>query len=171
MALHPPLIVTVALDAASHVYFTELRNQYFPAYCNYMEAHLTFFHNLPSTLPIIDGILKEASNMQPMNLQVTGIKNIGNGNAFTISSTELQQLHKTLQKKLDKYLITQDRKKWWPHITVQNKVTAYKAKQVTEQLIENFVPFTAQAIGLSSWLYLKGPWQHTNDYLFNQSVQ
>jgi hypothetical protein len=168
MATAPPLIVTVTLDKASHVYFTELRNRYFPAYCNFLEAHLTFFHRLPSSLSIIDESLRRSAERTLMNLEVTGIKNIGNGVVFNIISDELQQLHKDMQRTFDKYLITQDRKKLRPHITVQNKVTAYKAKQTMEKLSQDFKPFAIQAIGFNTWLYLKGPWQKVDDYLFTE---
>ncbi len=170
MPTSAPLIVTVKLDKQAQEYFAALRQKHFPAHCNYMEAHLTFFHKLPANLDVMDATLKKFAEHGTMDLEVTGIRNIGNGNVFTLASVELGHLHKAMQQSLGKYLITQDRKKLWPHITVQNKVTAFKAKQTTELLLDNFKPFTIKAIGLTSWLYLKGPWQHQKDYLFNNSL-
>ncbi|WP_460504174.1 2'-5' RNA ligase family protein, partial [Hymenobacter agri] len=44
-----PLILTLALDAASQAYFNDLRTQHFPPKINYLAAHLTLFHHLPGT--------------------------------------------------------------------------------------------------------------------------
>jgi len=166
MPVAPSLIVTIALDRASHLYFTELRTKYYPAHCNYMEAHLSFFHKLPVGTPLIDETLKTAANRKTMNIEVAGIKLMNNGNAFTVTSNELKQLHKAMQKTFDTYLTTKDRKKLWPHITVQNKVTAFKAKQTNGLLLQDFKPFTIRAIGFSTWLFTRNTWQHEQDYLF-----
>lgn len=166
--LQPPLIITVALDKVSQDYFNELRTKHFPTYCNYMHAHVTFFHRLPSNLSLVDAYLQKITQQPCFFMEASAIKNIGNGTVFTITSNELQQLHKTMQKKFTQHLITQDRKKLWPHVTIQNKVTAYKAKQLTDELSTSFQPFKITAIGFSTWLYLKGPWQHKADYFFKQ---
>lgn len=162
----PPLIVTLTLDQASHEYFTKLRTENFPAYCNYLEAHITLFHHLPSGIPGIAETLKILSKRSQMKLDVTGIKNMGKGVAYIISSQELPALHKKMQSAFDIYLISQDRNKLWPHITVQNKVTAYKAKQTEQILMQNFKPFSILGIGFSVWVYRNGPWEHVDNYLF-----
>jgi hypothetical protein len=41
------LIVTLLLNEEADEYFTNLRNQHFPAAINYLRAHLTLFHKLP----------------------------------------------------------------------------------------------------------------------------
>jgi 2'-5' RNA ligase len=169
MAVSIPHIITIKLDTTSHTYLTELRNKYFPAHCNYLDAHLTLFHNLPNNTDAIEDILQKFSNRSILNLKISGIKNITNGVVFTIESDDLQKLHKTMQRSLKSYLVTKDRKRLWPHITIQNKVTAYKAKLTTEILKENFSPFSVQGIGFSSFLFVKGPWQHQKDYLFNNN--
>lgn len=161
-----PLIVTVMLDEFSHQYFTELRNQYFPKYCNYLEAHITLFHKLPSNKKIIPGILKEISQRPVLELEIAAVKSMGTGVAFEVKSKELIQLHKTLQQKFSPWLITQDRKKLWPHITVQNKVTAYKASQTLAVLQNDFKPSQVKGIGLASWLYKDGPWEKVEEYFF-----
>ena len=166
MAETAPLIITLAIDQPSQDYFTQLRDQYFPRHCNYLEAHITLFHHLPSDLTMISDVLQTLAKRAIMELQVSGVKNIGNGVAYSIVSSELQQLHAALQKSFAPYLITQDRTVLRPHITVQNKVTAFKAKQTYEALLENFEPFSIQGLGFSTWLYLKGPWQLVQHYLF-----
>jgi 2'-5' RNA ligase len=161
-----PLILTLMLDKMSHDYFTSLRNQYFPKHCNFLEAHLTLFHHLPANLSLLNELLEQWQTTAPLSLQITGIKNIGHGNIFLVSCKELQLLHKTMQHTLSKYLIVKDRQKLVPHITVQNKVTAFKAAATNDILKSAFKPFVAQGIGLASWQYLKGPWMLEKAYLF-----
>ena len=163
-----PLILTLALDEAAHDLFTALRNKYFPKYCNYLSAHLTLFHHLPENVALIDEVLQEQCRRNILTLEVTGIKNMGNGVAFTIASAELQAMHKAMQQQFEPYLISQDRKALWPHITIQNKVTAYKAKQTTDILLQEFKPFTIQGTGITSWLYLNGPWAKKEEYKFKE---
>jgi hypothetical protein len=166
MSAPPPLIITLSLDKPSQDYFTELRNQYYPRYCNQLDAHLTLFHHLPSDLPGIAEILQTAVKRKVIGLQVTGVGNTGNGVAFKVVSEELLQLHKEMQLLFEPHLRSKDKTELWPHITVQNRVTAYKAKQTQEMLMKDFKPFSIQGIGLATWLYLKGPWQALDDYLF-----
>lgn len=161
-----PLILTLSIDAKAQQYFDGLRQEHFPKHCNYLKAHLTLFHRLPSDDETIEKIITDACKISPMSLQVSEIKNIGNGVAYAIRSEELQQLHKKLQQQFDSNLISQDRNKLWPHITVQNKVTAFKAKQTAEKLRENFLPFTITATGIRSLLYLDGPWEAKGQWQF-----
>lgn len=162
----PPLIITLSLDEASHAYFTKLRTKYFPAYCNYLDAHITLFHRLHTTERNIQETLQKLAERKIIKAEVISIKNTGKGNSFTVASEELQQLHKSMQQPFAPYLIAKDRRKLQPHITIQNKVTAFKAEETTKALLQNFKPHFIQGIGLSTWLYAKGPWIHLNDYLF-----
>jgi 2'-5' RNA ligase len=166
-----PLILSILLDDTSHQYFTGLRNKYFPKYCNYLEAHLTLFHRLPSANPLIDNALKEICRREKMLMQASAVKSMGTGVAFEIRSPELATLHKTLQQKFSRYLITQDRKKLWPHISIQNKVTAFKASQTLELLQKDFIPFAVEGIGIGSWLYKGGYWEKKGEYLFGTAAK
>ena len=167
MAVHsPPMIITLEMDEKSHDYFTNLRNQYFPGHANYLEAHITLFYHLPSNQPFIIDILKESAKHKPMNLDITQVSNFGNAVAFIVSSPALSTLHGRLQKAFQPFLISQDRNKLRPHITVQNKVTAFKAKQTHELLNADFKPFRIKGVGLKTWSYLKGPWREREFYSF-----
>lgn len=161
-----PLILTLLLDENSHHYFTGLRNRHFPKYCNFLEAHVTLFHKLPQDKPIIAETLKEICKRNNMLLEVTGLTNMGNGVAFEIRSPELVKLHKTLQQKFSRFLISKDRQKLWPHITVQNKVTAFKASQTLALLQKDFKPFSAEGVGIGAWIYNEGPWEEREEFLF-----
>jgi 2'-5' RNA ligase len=161
-----PLILSILLDEPSHQYFTGMRNQYFPKHCNYLEAHLTLFHRLPSGNPLIGNTLKEICRREKLALQCTAVRSMGTGVAFELRSTGLSALHKSLQQTFSRYLVSQDRKKLWPHITIQNKVTAFKASQTLDLLQKNFRPFDVEGIGIGSWLYKKGYWEKQAEYIF-----
>jgi len=161
------LIITLSLNEASQHHFTNLRNTYYPRHCNFIPAHLTLLHRLPADLPLVEDVLKQLTNRLSMLVDVTGLVNTGNGVAYTVEATELFMLHKTMQDSFKPYLISKDRRTWHPHITVQNSVTAFKAMQTTEYLLQHFRPFAIMAIGISAWYYLKGPWQLKQFYPFN----
>jgi 2'-5' RNA ligase len=166
MATSAPMIITLEMDTASHDYFTKLRNQYFPRHANYLEAHITLFYHLPSNQPLIIEILKESAKLKPMSLEVTMVSNFGTAVAFVVNSPALSTLHGRLQKAFQPFLISQDRNKLRPHITVQNKVTAFKAKQTHELLNSDFKPFSIQGTGFKTWSYLKGPWKEKEFFPF-----
>lgn len=161
------LILTLEIEEAPQLCFTELRSKYFPKHCNYLDAHITLFHRLPDD-ERIENILQQFTDRQEIELEIAAVKNIGNGVAFTIQSAALQALHMELQKSFSEWLIPQDRNKLWPHVTIQNKVTAYKAKQTADFLQQDFRPFIIKTIGISSWIYLGGPWEKKATYLFQK---
>jgi 2'-5' RNA ligase len=161
-----PLIITLMIDPASQDFFSAQRQQYFPAHANYLDAHLTLFHKLPSYNKLMDDTLLSLSNRPPFEMMVTGLKSIGNGVAYAVESNEVQQLHVQMQQAFDPFLIGKDRQKIWPHITIQNKVTAYKAQTLLKHLSENFEPFPISATGFATWYYLKGPWQKKAEFFF-----
>lgn len=163
-----PLIVTLQLEEQHQQFFNLLRKEYFPAHANYIDAHITLFHNLPSTESSIKEKLKYFANHTEINLLVSGIRNIGNGVVYTIESEELQQMHRSMQKAFKPWLIRKDRQRLCPHITIQNKVTAYKAQVLQQKLAASFTPFEIKATGISTWLYLKGPWKAVENFTFNR---
>jgi len=164
----PPLIVTLGLEAPFQEQFNALRAAHFPRNRNYLEAHLTLFYRLPSTEEKLRGILHQFASGAPLQLEVDAVKNIGKGVVFSIASDELQQLHRDMQQAFDPWLIRQDRKPLWPHITIQNNVTAYKAMVLSRTLQATFQPFTMRAISLQTWYYRGGPWKQAEEYFFRQ---
>lgn len=164
----PPLIITVKIDDASQVFFNEQRKKHFPAYCNYVDAHITLFHKLPSNNIEFDNTIEKVSKRKSFELNVTNLVLQNNGVAYEIECEELLQLHKAMQQDFSRYLIRNDRKKIWPHITVQSKVTAYKAYKTYNTLLSTFKPMTTTAIGFSCWYYMNGFWRKKGDYLFKE---
>lgn len=163
-----PIILTLEINQEAAIYFTDLRKKYFPAERNFLDAHLTLFHNLPGNENQILEDLEIVCNFQkPITLQVSQVVNTGAGTAFKIESSELKQLHKNLQQKWQAWIIPQDKQTLWPHITIQNKVDHQLALQLKQELEINFEPFEIQGSGLSLWEYLGGPWNFLQTLKFN----
>lgn len=164
-----PLILTLALDEKNQEYFNQLRKKYFPVERNFLDAHLTLFHNLPPTETKIKEMLVEVSKKQKViDLDVKEVRSIGAGVAYKIESEVLIQLHYFLQKQWEPWLIPQDQHKLWPHITVQNKVEHAIATALRDELAQEFKPFTIKGVGLKLWEYLNGPWGYMETYEFKQ---
>lgn len=147
-------------------YFNQLRMLHFPKHINYLDAHLTLFHHLPADEPLVDSLLADFAQHPVFRPAVTGIHDMGRGVAFTLSSAALQLLHAAMQASLSAWLIPQDRHRLWPHITIQNRVTAFKAAQLAKELRADFQPFSVTATGLEVWRYEGGPWQHMRSLPF-----
>ena len=163
-----PLIITLMIEEEWQAYFTELRNRFFPKHVNYLSAHITMLHHLPPDMQDLEEKLNLFSARKSFDINISQVKNIGNGVAFGIVSDELQRMHAEMQKVFELYLIQQDRQKLWPHITVQNKVTAWKAQTTQMLLSESFKPFSVKATGLATWIYKKGPWEAAGKYYFEK---
>jgi len=165
---YPPLILTLALDKKVQVFFDSLRKKHFPPERNYLQAHLTLFHHLPGDQKqgIITKLEEVAAAYPSFSLEVTEVKMIGRGVAYKLESELLMKLHRQLAKVWQDWLTPQDRQKLWPHITVQNKVEAAKARALHEKLAESFAPFTVRATGLKLWEYKGGPWEWIKSFSF-----
>ncbi|WP_295116395.1 2'-5' RNA ligase family protein [uncultured Chitinophaga sp.] len=160
------LIITLELEPGAQSFFNALREKHFPGHANYLDAHITLFHKLPGDEPAVHEHLERFAVRGPMLLEVSGVKNFGKGVAYNINSPELDTLHVDMQQAFWPWLIRQDRLRRWPHITIQNKVTAFKASCLHEELLKDFTPFSITATGLLSWQYLKGPWKALGRYPF-----
>ena len=162
-------IITLLLDNNSSHFFNSLRTTYFPPAINYISAHLTLFHHLPSTEEgIKNDLQKWSAQTGPLQLNVTAVVSIGKGAAYKIECAELMKLHKAMQQQWMQWLTPQDKQKLWPHITVQNKVSPATAKQTVQTLQASFQPFTAQGLGFALWYYEGGPWRFEREYSFQQ---
>jgi 2'-5' RNA ligase len=162
------LIITLKIDDASQTFFNEKRKQHYPAYANFVDAHITLFHKLPSDKEIVYETLEQLCKTNTFYMQVVGIKNIENFVAYDIASPTLQAIHAQMQTAFANMLNEKDEEKLWPHITVHNKATNYKAFKTHQKLLEDFVPFSITAIGFTSWLYAKKQWIKKENYLFTE---
>jgi 2'-5' RNA ligase superfamily len=162
------LIITLKIDHVSQSFFNEKRKQHYPSYANFVEAHITLFHKLPADKNIVYETLQHLCNTKIFTMQVEDIKNIDNFVAYDIASSTLQNIHTQLQTVFTNMLNEKDKEILWPHVTVHNKATVYKAFKTHEKLLENFKPFSINAIGFTTWLYAKKLWTKKEDYLFSK---
>jgi hypothetical protein len=154
-----PLIVTLELDKESKAYFNSMRKSYFPNHANYLDAHLTLFHHLPSNNHFILDTLQGFAHKTCFQLIVSHLVNFKNGIAFNLQSATLNEMHAAMQQAFDPFLKKHDKKPLWSHITIQNNVTAFKAQRTLELLGQDFQPFEVIATGISVWHYIGGPWR------------
>ena len=172
MAANPaPLILSLQLDGEAQGSFDRLRDQYFPVALNIVPAHVTLFHHLPGEeLPSIVQILEKVTAQQsPIDVQVTGVRSLGRGVAYTLESSALSSLRGRLAGEWEAWLTPQDRQGFKPHITVQNKVTPESARETLALLQASFQSYGAVALGLYLWHYRHGPWEHIKTFSFSQS--
>jgi 2'-5' RNA ligase len=163
-----PLILTLRMDDRSQELFDQLREQHFPRERNYLSAHLTLFHKLPGEHGgVISADLQDLCLHQtPFTLKAKGLRFLGRGVAYELSSPGLLALRRDLAKRWHPWLGAQDRQGFKPHVTVQNKVPPELARALHEQLQATFSPFEVEGLGLSLWRYLDGPWEPVGTYHF-----
>ncbi len=156
-----PLVVTLALPEQDSAYFERLRLQFFPSHLNRVPAHLSLFHRLPGSEVqfVSDEIRKRCVGYPPPSIRFTGLRNLGQGVAFTAESAELSRFHAGLSRAFEHWLTPQDRQKLQPHVTVQNKVASQESKRTLALLQAQFAAWDTRAAGVSIWRYLDGPWE------------
>ena len=151
-----PLVLTLQPDVESQRFFDAQRDRFFPPAINYLPAHITLFHHLPpSELPRIKADLRELTDAQTaFPVAVTGIRNLGRGVAYLLESPAANWAS---------LLTPQDRPKFQPHTTIQNKVTPEEARSTVALLGGTLRP-PIQATGLQLWHYDGGPWESIEIY-------
>ena len=159
-------VLTVALDPGSQARFEGLRRAHYPPELNRIPAHVSLFHQLPATEDVQSVLAAAGGGTGPFTIQVIRVQSLGRGVAYRIASSELHLLHERLAESFGTYLIAQDRQPYRPHVVVQNKVTAERARALEQQLTAEFTPWDARAIGLDWWDYLGGPWRLRERFAF-----
>lgn len=163
-----PLIMTAKLDAASFEFFDGLRRRHFPPERNFLSAHVTMFHNLPGER--LADFEKDLENIaavnSEINLDFSSVRFLGRGTAIEIDAPELITLRADLAHQWQQYLMPQDRQKFKPHITIQNKTEPNAAKNLYENTRAGWQKRTGSATGLQLWNYLGGPWQLAKEFEF-----
>ncbi len=163
-----PLILTLAMDERSFAFFDEQRRRYFPPERNFIPAHLTLFHRLPGdqTEAVRLKLEQRSAEQSCFPLDVTGLRSLGRGVAYTLHAPELAALRESLAQHWLQWLTPQDRQKHQPHVTIQNNVDAEKARRLLVELQAGFNPRQVRAQGLDLWRYLGGPWELIRHYPF-----
>ncbi|MQW88331.1 2'-5' RNA ligase family protein [Sinorhizobium saheli] len=168
----PPLIVTAHVDNDDLQFFDALRTRFFPPELNFLRAHVTMFHKLPPEHRLhIDDVLRQAAQMTgTVEVEVTGVRNMGNGVSFVLESENLARVRENLKTAFKSWLGPQDRQPWRPHVTVQNKVHWQKADALYDMLSSEFARRTLRVKGFDVWSYIQGPWRHERYFRSGQSV-
>lgn len=158
-----PLIVTARIHEPDLQTFDDLRKKHFPAPRNFLRAHITMFHRLPGEYSErVEECLRDvaAGHAGSITATVDGLRHLGAGVAFTLSSPCLQAIHSNLKSLFRPWLGGQDMQKWQPHITIQNKVEKSAADTLYKDLTASFQPCSIEVTGLDLWRYMDGPWKH-----------
>lgn len=164
----PPLIITASLDRASFEFFDSLRRRHFPPERNFLAAHLTLFHHLPGggLAPVKRFIEKLSCDHAPFDIHFNSLRFLGRGVAVNAEATELIKIRGRLAAEFEPWLTPQDRHKFQPHITIQNKVEPAAAKELFELMTASFEPFSGRVEGVGLWHYLGGPWELEGEFNF-----
>jgi 2'-5' RNA ligase len=161
------LVVTLLLDDAAQQRFDRLRAEHFPAQRNRLAAHVTLFHALPGEEEdAVRADLANVADRPPFDVAVTGVRFLGRGVAYELSSADLAAVRASLARAWAPWLTPQDRQKHRPHVTVQNKVAPDVARALHARLSGSFVPHSVTARGLGLWRYLGGPWAPVAEFGF-----
>lgn len=159
-------ILTLSLQEDAQKWFEAQRQAHFPPALNHIPAHLSLFHQLPGDANTA-GVLRSAAEQQrPFSLKMDGVRSMGRGVTYTLTSPELQALHRGLAAQFSAYLTPQDRQPLHPHVVVQNKVEPAEAKLLLAQLQAGFRSREVRATGLLWWEYLGGPWRKLEEFPF-----
>lgn len=166
-----PLILTAELDTASFEYFDHLRKKHFPQERNFLAAHVTLFHHLPGENldEVVETLESDAQMRSPFAVTFDSWRFLGRGVAMKIASVELVNLRNKLAGYWQHHLTPQDRQKFQPHITIQNKTEPRAARELFEDISREYQPFDGVVIGTTLCSYLGGPWRLEKEFLFAES--
>lgn len=155
-----PLVLTLRLDGPTQARFDDLRRRHFPPERNHLAAHVTAFHALPGDrVADVLADLEALAPARPLGLVVSGVRFLGRGVAYDLTGAEAVALREALAARWRAWLTPQDRQRWRPHVTVQNKVEPARARALHAELAGDFTPGRASATGLALWRYRGGPWE------------
>jgi hypothetical protein len=121
---------------------------------------VTVFHALPGDR--VDDVLADlraAAPPAPLRLVVSGVCFLGRGVAFELAGADAVSLRASLAARWRDWLTPQDRQRWRPRVTVQNKVDAATGRALHTDLTRAFPPEPATGTGLGLWRYRGGPWE------------
>jgi hypothetical protein len=156
------LIVTLQMEPQAAERFTALRRTHFPPERNWLDAHVTLFHALPTEArdQVLRDVGEVAGATSAFDMNVDRLLFLGRGVAFGITSPETTGIRRDLAARWDALLSRQDRN-WHGrlHVTVQNKVEPAVARALHAELQRGFTPRQITATGLQIWNYVGGPWE------------
>jgi hypothetical protein len=155
-----PLIVSALFGPEDFAWLDGLRRQHFPPERNQLSAHLTLFHHLPPSIASeLDHRLAEEAKAPPPPARLVGPMKLGGGVALRVESAALEAVRDGLAEAFADLLVPQDRQRWRPHVTIQNKVPAAAAAALYAEMMEWWRDRPLAIAGLAGWWYRGGPWE------------
>jgi 2'-5' RNA ligase len=166
-----PLILTLLLAPDAAASLERERRQHFPADRNVVPAHVSLFHHLPGTEhAAVSARLAEAAAATPrFPVLVEAPMLLGRGVAYRLRSEPLERLRAALAADWSAWLTAQDRQRFRPHVTIQNKAAPDAARTLHARLMQGFAPWDTAAHGLALWRYLGGPWEAAGRFFFPEA--
>jgi hypothetical protein len=144
-----------------------LRRAHFPPERNVLRAHLTMFHHLPPSIEReLTGLLQDEARGSCPQSRLASLINLGGGVAFSVDSSELEDIRARIADRFASTLMPQDRNAWRPHVTIQNKVKPPEARALLDKLSIDFRPRTLTLAGLAAFYYRGGPWEPIAAFAF-----
>jgi mannose-1-phosphate guanylyltransferase len=180
-------VLTLLTTPAHHKAMTSLRDKYFPAKLNKLDAHVTLFHALPESKleTVIADVENVAREAEPVGIRVgrddvfrmkRGVGIYVNESAGT---TKLKAIHAELRNRWLPFLSDQDRGGLKAHYTIANKlsnpdevdstlsdVTRNLEEMATTNAKATTTELTSTVDGLTLWAYNKGRWKFYRDFHF-----
>ena len=168
-----PLIVTALFDTVSALRFDAMRRAYFPAKRNHVPAHCTLFHQLPGERDhlVLRNLARICGEARPFTVYTSGVLDFGRGVAYGLEAPALIALRQQVAVALAPSLSEQDRQRYRPHVTVQNKADPVAARRLLAALEESFEPWPVRIEGLALWRYRGGPWDAAATCRFGQEPE
>lgn len=156
----PAIVLTLQMDPVAQARLDGLRRAHFPPTLDKVPAHLTLFHALPGDRleAVVETVACHAAATRPFDLVFDRLLPLGRGVALGVDCEPLGRFREALATTFRPWLTGQDRERFRPHVTIQNKVTPERAKATLEALARRFEPIEATAEGVQLWRYLGGPW-------------
>ena len=155
-----PVVVTARLDPQATARFQAWRDALFPPGRTQVAAHLTLFHRLPGeALPAIAAAVAERAPAGEIDGLAASPRFLGRGLAVDIEAPALVSLHTALARAWSPWLTPQDRQRFRPHVTLQNKADPAAARKAFAAFSADFVPFPLRIEGIDLFVYRGGPWE------------
>lgn len=155
-----PIIMTARMGAADQAWANALRARHFPPERNFLDAHITLFHHLPSSaLDEIRELLRSELRQPSPRALLGDVFSLGRGVAYRVESPDLLALRMRIADAMHGLLTPQDQHKPRLHITVQNKVEPAEARALLAELSADFEPRPLKIYGIALDYYRGGPWE------------
>lgn len=162
-----PLIVTAELPEALQSRADQLRREHFPPERNQLPAHVTLFHALPPQYEDeLRDLLAAEAKARPVPARLEGVMSLGGGTALKLTSPAMLALRERIAERFHGLLTAQDQQVPRLHVTVQNKVSSFKAKALQAELAAVIEPRDFTFAGLALHRYRGGPWEPVKRWSF-----